>query len=84
MDLTKFWFNTAGVQIKNRKINNRICVLLTSLSDAFSQENNCVLAQAGIRVKKKQIVYQHLSKLTIESTYAKVHDPYTTCLKCFC
>ena len=44
-------------------------MLLTGLPVAYSQDNNCVLAQAGIRnaeKKKSKHHYQNLSQLTIE------------------
>ena len=55
MDLTKFWFQySRGINKKSQIFNNRVCVLLTGLPVAFSQDKNCMLAQAGIRNAEKK------------------------------
>ena len=43
-----------GYKSKITKINNKVCVLLTGLPAAFSQYNNCVLAQADFRNAEKK------------------------------
>ena len=89
-----FFFNTVGVQNKNHRYNNRVCMLLTGLSATLSKNDSCKIVHAGFRNARKKTfqtefinLYQNLL-LNLDAFYRlfnlTIHLPQRFQTQLFC